>query len=467
MLTGKCACGAIQFEVEDAFDYAGYCHCAWCRAATGSAFSVFASIDRSKLIVVSGAERIRVFHRSGDDRINFCDTCGSTVFTFVRDSGFVHVPLGILRDAPRVRPTFHAFVGSKASWYRIDDGLPQYTQHAHNDVFGSTGNVAGARVTFSPQSSRSEYSRRLQRVFDYIEEHLDEQIDLEAVADIAHFSPFHFHRVFAAWMGETPGDYLRGRRLDRGAQRLVEDCNESVLGIALGVGFGSGEAFARAFKLRFGCTPSAWRAESPATRARRFDAARSNSRERNSNQAQRNAEQVPLASVVHPERSDQFFAEINMHVKVIDFPSTRVAYLRNVGPLGTTVGAFWTNTVFPWLDANGLTDKPRYGIGLDNPAVTPPQKCRYDGCVEVPEGFIAKKPASIAVLPGGRYAVRSFNGTAAMIGDAWNQVLRDWLPSSAMQMDARPMIEYYPGGSTVDAKTGVFECELWVPVEPL
>ena len=46
-------------------------------------------------------------------------------------------------------------------------------------------------------------------------------------------------------------------------------------------------------------------------------------------------------------------------------------------------------------------------------------------------------------------------------------MLRDWLPSSAMQMDARPMIEYYPGGSTVDPKTGVFECELWVPVKPL
>ena len=66
-----------------------------------------------------------------------------------------------------------------------------------------------------------------------------------------------------------------------------------------------------------------------------------------------------------------------------------------------------------------------------------------------------------------RYAVRSFKGTPATIGAAWMEVFRDWLPSSAMQMDARPTIEYYPGGSTVDPKTGVFECELWVPVKPL
>jgi AraC family transcriptional regulator len=46
-------------------------------------------------------------------------------------------------------------------------------------------------------------------------------------------------------------------------------------------------------------------------------------------------------------------------------------------------------------------------------------------------------------------------------------VLRNWLPSSAMQMDSRPLIEYYPGGSTVDVSTGEFACELWVPVKPL
>ena len=244
------------------------------------------------------------------------------------------------------------------------------------------------------------------------------------------------------------------------------DDRASVLGVALAVGFGSGEAFARAFKIRFGCTPTAWRAESPSARVKRMDKARARA-DRNPSQPQSNSKQAGSADMVQHERSDQFFAEINMHVKVVDFPSTRVAYLRNMGPLGTTVGAFWGNTVFPWLAANGLADKPRYGIGLDNPTVTPPEKCRYDACVEVPEGFVAKKPAGITVLPGGRYAVRSFEGTAAMISDAWNQVLRDWLPSSAMQMDARPMIEYYRGGSTVDPKTGVFECELWIPVKPL
>ena len=57
--------------------------------------------------------------------------------------------------------------------------------------------------------SRTEYSRRINRVLDYIDDHLDEALDLDTLAEVANFSPFHFHRLFAAWMGETLGDYLR------------------------------------------------------------------------------------------------------------------------------------------------------------------------------------------------------------------------------------------------------------------
>ncbi|MET3134496.1 AraC-like DNA-binding protein [Oxalobacteraceae bacterium GrIS 1.11] len=102
----------------------------------------------------------------------------------------------------------------------------------------------------------SEYSRRMNRVLDHIDQHLDAPLVLDDLARVAHFSPFHFHRVFAAWLGETLGDYLQRRRLEAGAARLAAQPHVSVLGVALSVGFGSGEAFARAFKRQFGCTPS-------------------------------------------------------------------------------------------------------------------------------------------------------------------------------------------------------------------
>ena len=73
-----------------------------------------------------------------------------------------------------------------------------------------------------PQDSQAEYQRRIHRVLAYIDKHLDEDLSLEVLADVAHFSRFHFHRVFVALCGETLGDYLRRRRVEvaAGVSRL-------------------------------------------------------------------------------------------------------------------------------------------------------------------------------------------------------------------------------------------------------
>ena len=114
---------------------------------------------------------------------------------------------------------------------------------------------------------RSEYTRRLNRVLDHISAHLADNLTLEELAQVANFSPYHFHRLFSAWMGETLGDYLRRRRVEIAATRLVAQPRVRVLQVALSVGFGSAEAFARAFKTRFGCSPTLWRLRQSALRS--------------------------------------------------------------------------------------------------------------------------------------------------------------------------------------------------------
>src|SRR5260221_6970043 len=111
----------------------------------------------------------------------------------------------------------------------------------------------------TPPRSRAEYDGRMHRVLEHIDQQLDQPLNLDTLARVAHFSPFHFHSLFAAWMGETLGDYLRRRRVEVAAMRLSSQPRLSVLAAAISVGFGSGEAFARAFKTRFGCAPTAWR----------------------------------------------------------------------------------------------------------------------------------------------------------------------------------------------------------------
>jgi len=124
MLTGGCECGAVRYEVPDAFLYSLNCHCSRCRAATGSAFKALAGIEREKLEVTRGADTLFIYGEP-DGHDTRCAVCGSLLFSVVRDGAYVHVAMGSLVDAPNIRPTDHSFVGSKAPWFEITDDLPQ------------------------------------------------------------------------------------------------------------------------------------------------------------------------------------------------------------------------------------------------------------------------------------------------------------------------------------------------------
>lgn len=310
---------------------------------------------------------------------------------------------------------------------------------------------------------RAEYARRMNRVLDHIDRHLDAPLDLAQLADLANLSRFHFHRLFAAWMGETLGDYLRRRRMEMAAFRLSFS-EASVLATALSTGFGSGEAFARAFKLHFGCTPTAWRDGAADRRADYMAVMRADS---NPDQALRNPDQAGQGALGDHALSNQPPGETNMEVKIIDLPAARVAYLRYIGPYGPPLGEFWRKSVDPWIQAHGFEGNIRYGVGHDDPSITPPDKCRYDACVEVPQGFQPGGQASIFELPGGRYAVAQFRGPVTTIGEAWRTLCGEWLPSSGLQFDERPCFERYLPGSGADPETGVFSCELCIPVRAL
>jgi AraC family transcriptional regulator len=296
--------------------------------------------------------------------------------------------------------------------------------------------------------SRSEYTARMHRVVEHIDRHLDEPLELETLASVANFSPFHFHRLFSSWMGETLGDYVRRRRLELGAQRLIGQPAVPVLEVALSVGFGSTEAFARAFKTRFGLTPSSWRS----------------AKDRNRSQVNSKPGQASSAAGRDHGVMQTHIEEASMNVKLIDRKPTTVAYLRHVGPYGPDLSRFWQETVYPWMQTNELLDRPRYGISLDDPGITAPEKCRYDAAVEVEPGFVGAGQHLTTSIPGGKYAAARFRGTAAEIGDAWMAVLRDWLPGSGLQLDARPLFEYYPTDVTMDHATGVYECDICIPV---
>lgn len=288
-------------------------------------------------------------------------------------------------------------------------------------------------------------------VLRHIDAHLDQPLTLGGLAAVANFSPYHFHRLFSAWMaGETLGGYIRQRRVQLGAHRLLTQPEQPILQVALAVGFGSGEAFARAFKQRFGRSPTAWRQDVLANR--------------NLDQALRNLDQA--APPPHEQNAPMIHApsfDLDQ-VRLIERPPTRIAYLRHEGPLGLPVQRFWRTQVQPWLRRLGWPAQVQYGISHDDPLVSDPERCRYDAAVEIPADAQLPQGTFTALLPGGRYAALSFYGRADHIGMAWSALLRDWLPDSGWQLDYRPCFERYAVDARVDPETDAFGCDICIPV---
>jgi AraC family transcriptional regulator len=314
--------------------------------------------------------------------------------------------------------------------------------------------------------SQQEFERRMHRVLAHIDEHLgDASLELADLAAVAHFSPFHFHRLFTAWMGETLGETLRRRRLEVAALRLLTEPETPVLELALLVGFGSGEAFARAFKQRFGHTPSGWRQFKAAEREAQLS--KLNQAQRKRDQVLSNRDQEANHASTDDGHSSMNSQELLMNVTVREHPAVRVAYLRHTGPYGPEVHRFWQQHFIPFMATHQLFGRPIYGVSHDDPLICAAEKLRYDCCVVVDETFVAPLPAQLTTIAAGLYASLPFHGTSAEIGPAWTALMRDWLPPSGYQLDGRPTFEYYPPGAAYDEASGRFSCDIVIPVRPL
>jgi AraC family transcriptional regulator len=303
-------------------------------------------------------------------------------------------------------------------------------------------------------STRLEYEKRVNRAIDHVREHLGEVLSLTDLARVAVFSPFHFHRVFGALRGETLAAYVQRQRIEKAAGVLATRPEASVLAVALDHGFSSAATFARAFRAHFGMSATQWRRGGAARWRRRRESGRKTGKQlRKPGKASRRRRLHTRLVAVH----------------VRELPAQHVAYMRYVGPYGARgIPELWTR-LRRWMATRDLelTDTVRLGVAYDDAGITESAKCSYDACVVVPAGFTADRWVNLADIPGGRFAVAPFQGTADEIEGAWEQVFTAWLPDSGYQPDDRPCVEIYRGGPFADAKRGVFRCELALPVRPL
>ncbi len=127
MLNGSCLCGDVRYEIDGKLGPAGYCHCAQCRRASGSAFAANAPVRTKYFRLLAGKERIREYESSPGKFRAFCSRCGSPMYSRrTSEPELVRIRLGSIDGDPGRRPLAHVWVGSKAPWFVITDDLPQF-----------------------------------------------------------------------------------------------------------------------------------------------------------------------------------------------------------------------------------------------------------------------------------------------------------------------------------------------------
>ncbi len=305
---------------------------------------------------------------------------------------------------------------------------------------------------------RAEYVARINRVIDHIEVHLHEDLHLEGLAKVACFSPFHFHRIFKAMLGETLQRFIQRLRLERAATQLLHNPTRSVTEIALDNGFSSPATFARAFRSEFSMSASDWRKDGAAlSKLRKAD---SNPRK----------DQLGRSSYVVAERSSAMTKELNMLVEVKELDPVRVAYLRHVGPYQGDAELFGRlfGQLAGWAGPRGLFGPNTQFMSVyhDNPDVTDDSKLRTSICLTVGDDVEVDGEIGAMMVPGGKYAIARFRLDADQYGAAWDALMAQWLPDSGFQPDDRVCFERYLNNPEQDPEHK-HDVEICVPVRPL
>lgn len=291
-----------------------------------------------------------------------------------------------------------------------------------------------------------DYKQRLLRVLVHIQHHLDEPLPLADLARIACLSPYHFHRVFSGMVGEPLHEHIRRLRLERAAFHL-KLTRFPVVQVALGAGFGTHEAFTRAFRSAFGQSPTQYRrlhAGEVTLKPRRRVHYRPDS-----------LRDFPL----HPLTSRA------MKVQIVHQPALRVAFVRNVGPYHT-VGRAW-DRICTELGRRGLLGAgARFiGVSYDDPTVTEPAKIRYDACITVGLEFQPEGDVGVQVIPGGDFARLTHFGPYETLSESYAALLGQWLPRSGRELRADPPLEEYMN-SPENTEPKDLVTDLYAPLTP-
>jgi AraC family transcriptional regulator len=321
---------------------------------------------------------------------------------------------------------------------------------------------------------RKEYIARINRVIDHIESNLDSPLNLEALAGVANFSPYHFHRIFRAILGETLSHFIQRIRLEKAAAQLVANPKKSITAIALDCGFSGSATFARAFKTAFGISASRWRdGEQP----QKSKIRKTNRKmEQAISKFRKDMDMNLFYSDPETNNPKQIWriamkGKSTISVEVKNLPKMNVAYVRHIGSYQGDSKLFerLINKLMTWAGPRDLIRFPEtqlLAVYHDDPNITAADNLRTSICITVPPETKVDGDVGKMSIPGGRYAVARVEVAQDEFQGAWDALFGGWLPESGYQPDDRPCYEIYRNDPKQHPE-GKHITDICIPVKPL
>ena len=296
--------------------------------------------------------------------------------------------------------------------------------------------------------TNEKYEEAILSTLIHIQTHLESNLNLDMLAERAGFSAYHYHRIFREIIGEPMKEYIRRLRIERAAYRLKVS-EETILHIALDAGFKTHESFTRAFTRQFHITPNEFR--------------------NNSLRASRERKKMTRPKYIadYDVKAEPISGQIRLeHVRPII-----VAFVRHVGPYDklldpdSPISPLW-DELFAWGNANKLinADSLLIGIPQDDPSITPPEKQRFDVCVQIlefrnPSGHIGRQTIS-----AGMFGVSRHYGSFDNLAEAYVHIYDSLVTTGKYNLRTQTPFEVY-GYSRVKGDIRIHFTDVYLPVE--
>lgn len=279
---------------------------------------------------------------------------------------------------------------------------------------------------------QKEYINRINRVIDYIYQNLDRDLSLSTLADIALFSPYHFHRIFSAFVGETLNDFVKRIRLEKAARLLIYDEELPITEVAELSGYNNLSAFCRSFKKQF------------STSAQDYRLTRLEENSKMSTNDSKKRLSFDFKSNYVCSIEIKLSKTMKTKIEIKKMPALELLCCKHVGAFDQIGEAY--GKLMQWAGPRGLLSSPdlkTVTVYHDDPNVTDMNKVRQSACITTDGSIKPEGEISTLTVEAGLYAVGRFEVDASGFKQAWDSMCMGVAESGYQPQDAAPYELYH------------------------